>query len=135
VLIMTSNIPGGRAAVDAHFKPEFVNRLDDIVEFHPLSREQLSEIVDLQVARVIQRVRERDIEVELTDAAKTLLGNLGYDPTYGARPLKRVIQKRLVDPLALAILEGRFAPGDTVLVDAADGEIVLEKARTAAAAA
>jgi ATP-dependent Clp protease ATP-binding subunit ClpB len=135
VLIMTSNIPGGRAAVDAHFKPEFINRLDDIVEFHPLSREQLSEIVDLQVARVIQRVRERDIEVELTDAAKTLLGNLGYDPTYGARPLKRVIQKRLVDPLALAILEGRFAPGDTVLVDAADGEIVLEKARTAAAAA
>jgi ATP-dependent Clp protease ATP-binding subunit ClpB len=128
VLIMTSNIPGGRAGVEAHFKPEFINRLDDIVEFQPLSREQLSEIVDLQVARVIDRVRERDIDVELTDTAKTLLGNLGYDPTYGARPLKRVIQKRLVDPLALAILEGRFVPGDTVNVDAADGELVLSTA-------
>jgi ATP-dependent Clp protease ATP-binding subunit ClpB len=82
---------------------------------------------------VIARLRERDIEVELTDAAKTLLGNLGYDPTNGARPLKRVIQKRLVDPLALAILEGRFVPGDRVLVDAAEGEIVLERAKAAAA--
>ena len=135
VLIMTSNIPGGRAGVDAHFKPEFINRLDDIVEFHSLSREQLSEIVELQVARVIRRVREREIEVELTDDARTLLGNLGYDPTYGARPLKRVIQKRLVDPLALAILEGRFVPGDTVRVDAAGGELVLERAAHAAATA
>jgi ATP-dependent Clp protease ATP-binding subunit ClpB len=135
VLIMTSNIPGGRAGVDAHFKPEFINRLDDIVEFEPLTREQLTEIVDLQVARVIDRVRERDIQVELTDTAKTLLGNLGYDPTYGARPLKRVIQKRLVDPLALAILEGRFVPGDVVRVDAADGELVLERAQAAAATA
>jgi ATP-dependent Clp protease ATP-binding subunit ClpB len=135
VLIMTSNIPGGRAGVDQYFKPEFINRLDDIVEFHPLSREQLSEIVDLQVARVIERVGERDIDVELTDGAKTLLGNLGYDPTYGARPLKRVIQKRLVDPLALAILEGRFVPGDAVRVDAADGELVLERAEVPAAAA
>jgi ATP-dependent Clp protease ATP-binding subunit ClpB len=133
VLIMTSNIPGGRAGVEAHFKPEFINRLDDIVEFHPLSREQLSEIVELQVEQVIRRVRERDIEVELTDAAKTLLGNLGYDPTYGARPLKRVIQKRLVDPLALAILEGRFTAGDTVKVDATGGELVLERAQAAAA--
>ena len=83
VLIMTSNIPGGRAGVEAHFKPEFINRLDDIVEFHPLTREQIGEIVDLQVERLIERVREREIEVELTDAARTLLGNLGYDPTYG----------------------------------------------------
>jgi ATP-dependent Clp protease ATP-binding subunit ClpB len=135
VLIMTSNIPGGRAGVDTHFKPEFINRLDDIVEFHSLSREQLSEIVDLQVGRVVERVRERDIEIELTDAARTLLGNLGYDPTYGARPLKRVIQKRLVDPLALSILEGRFVPGDTVRVDAVDGELVLERAQATAAAA
>jgi ATP-dependent Clp protease ATP-binding subunit ClpB len=131
VLVMTSNIGGAgqsrRAAVEAHFRPEFINRLDDIVEFQPLSREQIGEIVDLQVARVIARVREREIEVELTDQARTLLGNLGYDPTYGARPLKRVIQKRLVDPLALAILEGRFVAGDTVVVDAADGEIVLER--------
>jgi ATP-dependent Clp protease ATP-binding subunit ClpB len=135
VLIMTSNIPGGRAGVESHFKPEFINRLDDIVEFHSLSREQIGEIVDLQVARLIQRVRERGIEVELTERARTLLGNLGYDPTYGARPLKRVIQKRLVDQLALAILEGRFVEGDTVKVDAAEGELVLEKAQAVAAAA
>jgi len=140
VLIMTSNIgvggyPDLRASVEAHFKPEFINRLDDIVEFHPLTREQISEIVDLQVARLIARVRERGIEVELTDNARTLLGNLGYDPTYGARPLKRVIQKRLVDPLALAILEGRFSTGDTVRVDAAEGELVLERAEAVAAAA
>ncbi len=135
VLIMTSNIPGGRSGVEAHFKPEFINRLDDIVEFQPLTREELTEIVDLQVARVIERVREREIEVELTDTARTLLGNLGYDPTYGARPLKRVIQKRLVDPLALAILEGRFVPGDRVRVDASEGELVLERVATATPAA
>ncbi len=135
VLIMTSNIPGGRAGVEAHFKPEFINRLDDIVEFHSLTREQIGEIVDVQVAKLIERVRERDITVELTDTARTLLGNLGYDPTYGARPLKRVIQKRLVDRLALAILEGRFVPGDTVTVGAADGELVLERATTPAAVA
>jgi ATP-dependent Clp protease ATP-binding subunit ClpB len=134
VLIMTSNIPGGRAGVEAQFKPEFINRLDDIVEFDSLTREQIGEIVDIQVAILIRRVRERDIEVELTDGARTLLGNLGYDPTYGARPLKRVIQKRLVDPLALAILEGRFGPGDTVKVDAAEGELVLERAEAVAAA-
>jgi ATP-dependent Clp protease ATP-binding subunit ClpB len=138
VLIMTSNIrvggyPNLRASVEAQFKPEFINRLDDIVEFEPLTREQLSEIVDLQVARVIHRVRERGIEVELTDAARTLLGNLGYDPTYGARPLKRVIQKRLVDPLALAILEGRFVAGDTVRVDAEDGQLTLSAVPAAAA--
>ena len=135
VLIMTSNIPGGRAGVEAHFRPEFVNRLDDIVEFEPLSREQIGEIVDLQVARLVDRVRERGIEVELTDGARTLLGNLGYDPTYGARPLKRVIQKRLVDRLALAILEGRFTSGDVVRVDNVDGELVLERVEAVATAA
>jgi ATP-dependent Clp protease ATP-binding subunit ClpB len=134
VLIMTSNIPKGRAGVEANFKPEFINRLDDIVEFEPLSREQIGEIVELQVALVVQRVRERELEIELTDAARTLIGNLGYDPTYGARPLKRVIQKRLVDPLALAILEGRFVAGDTVRVDARDSELVLERADVPAVA-
>jgi ATP-dependent Clp protease ATP-binding subunit ClpB len=133
VLIMTSNIPGGRAGVEASFKPEFVNRLDDIVEFDPLTREQIGEIVDLQVARVVRRVAEREITLELTDEARTLLGNLGYDPTYGARPLKRVIQKRLVDPLALAILQGEFAPGDTVKVEASGGEITFEAVREPAA--
>jgi ATP-dependent Clp protease ATP-binding subunit ClpB len=134
VLIMTSNIPGGRIGAEGHFKPEFINRLDDIVEFHGLDREQLGSIVDLQVERVLTRVRARGVEVELSDDARTLLGDLGYDPTYGARPLKRVIQKRLVDRLALAILEGEFREGDTVRVDAADGELVFAKAEAAAAA-
>jgi len=122
VLIMTSNIPGGRAGVESHFRPEFVNRLDDIVEFDALTRAELGRIVDLQVARLIGRVSERGVSVELTDAARELLGNLGYDPTYGARPLKRVIQKRLVDPLALGLLKGEYAAGDHVLVDAHPGE-------------
>jgi ATP-dependent Clp protease ATP-binding subunit ClpB len=135
VLIMTSNIPGGRAGVDAHFKPEFINRLDDIVEFHALSREQIAEIVDLQVAQVARRVRERGIQIELTDAARQLLANLGYDPTYGARPLKRVIQKRLVDRLAMAVLEGEFSEGDIVQVDAAEGELVFTRAPEPAQAA
>jgi ATP-dependent Clp protease ATP-binding subunit ClpB len=129
VLIMTSNIPGGRMGVEAYFKPEFVNRLDDIVEFESLSREQLGAIVEVQVARLIGRVSERGIEVDLTDAARTLLGDMGYDPTYGARPLKRVIQKHLVNPLAIGLLQGDYAAGDTVTVDAADGELRFERAR------
>jgi ATP-dependent Clp protease ATP-binding subunit ClpB len=134
VLIMTSNIPGGRAGAEATFKPEFINRLDDIVEFHSLDRDQIGKIVDLQVERVMARVRARGIEVTLTDRARQLLGNLGYDPTYGARPLKRVIAKHLVDPLALAILEGDFREGDTVRVDAGDGDLVLSVAEKAAPA-
>jgi ATP-dependent Clp protease ATP-binding subunit ClpB len=129
VLIMTSNIPGGRAGVEAAFRPEFINRLDDIVEFASLSREELGAIVDLQVARLIGRVSERGVAVELSDAARELLGNMGYDPTYGARPLKRVIQKRLVDPLALGLLKGEFAAGDTVAVDAEDGAITFTRTR------
>jgi ATP-dependent Clp protease ATP-binding subunit ClpB len=127
VMIMTSNIPGGRAGVEAHFKPEFVNRLDDIVEFHALTREDIGQIVDMQVASLARRVSERGVEIELTDDARTLIGNLGYDPTYGARPLKRVIQKQLIDKLAIGLLENRFGPGDTVLVDAADGELTFSK--------
>ncbi len=133
LLIMTSNIPGGRAGAEAHFRPEFINRLDDIVEFEPLSREQLGEVVDIQTERVIHRVAERGITLELTDEARTLLGNMGYDPTYGARPLKRVIQKRLIDPLALAILQGQFVSGDTIRVEAREGEVVLEKQAPVAA--
>jgi ATP-dependent Clp protease ATP-binding subunit ClpB len=135
VLIMTSNVGAGggdyRAGVESTFRPEFINRLDDIVEFAPLTRSEIGSIVDLQVARVLERVAERGITIQLSDDARTLIGNLGYDPTYGARPLKRVIQKRLVDPLALAILEGRFTAGDTVIVDAVDGELTLERAAEA----
>src|SRR5215208_3098796 len=131
VLIMTSNITGGRTGAEATFKPEFINRLDDIVEFQALSREQLREIVDLQVSRLIGRVAERGVEVTLTDAARDLLGDIGYDPTYGARPLKRVISKRLVDPLALGLLKGEFAAGDRIDVDAGDGELRFSAAEPA----
>jgi ATP-dependent Clp protease ATP-binding subunit ClpB len=134
VLIMTSNIPGGRRGVELQFKPEFINRLDDIVEFEPLTREQLGRIVDLQVSRLIGRVSERGVTVELTDAARALLGDMGYDPTYGARPLKRVIQKHLVDRLALGLLQGDYVAGDHVIVDAADGELRFERMRAEAAA-
>jgi ATP-dependent Clp protease ATP-binding subunit ClpB len=134
VLIMTSNIAVPETSGDAqlreallsHFKPEFVNRLDDIIRFSALTREQISEIVNLQVARVVERARERGVELTLTDTARELLGNMGYDPTYGARPLRRVIQRQLTDKLALALLEGRIRDGDTVTADTRDGEIVLE---------
>jgi ATP-dependent Clp protease ATP-binding subunit ClpB len=147
VLIMTSNIAVGRvgnespseseirAALLGHFKPEFINRLDDIVRFESLSRAQLSEIVELQVDQVLARVGERGVLVTLTDRAKELLGNLGYDPVYGARPLRRVIQKQLTDRLALALLEGTIRQGDSVVVDAGDGELVLEPVHTEATAA
>jgi ATP-dependent Clp protease ATP-binding subunit ClpB len=132
VLIMTSNIPGGRDGAELTFRPEFINRLDDIVEFESLSRSQIGQIVTLQLRRVIDRLAERGIGLELTPEARELLGDLGYDPVYGARPLKRVIQKKVVDPLALRMLQGEFGDGDTVLVDAADGELVLVKAPAAA---
>ncbi|HEV3047701.1 MAG TPA: ATP-dependent chaperone ClpB [Solirubrobacteraceae bacterium] len=143
VLIMTSNlpVPAGvddeqvRAALLGHFKPEFVNRLDDVVRFESLTRAQLGEIVDLQVARVIERVAERGIALTLSDDARTLLGNLGYDPTYGARPLRRVIQKQLVDRLALALLAGEIRQGDAVEVEAEGGELKLEKVGAPQAAA
>ena len=128
VVIMTSNVAGGIDGVRATFKPEFINRLDEIVQFHQLTREEIGQIVELQVAKLIERVREKGVEVELTEDARTLLGNLGYDPTYGARPLKRVIQKRLIDPLALRLLDGEFGAGDRVLVDAAEGDLTFAKA-------
>ncbi len=135
VLIMTSNlaVPAGgddtalRMALIQHFKPEFINRLDDIVRFDSLTREQISEIVELQVARVVARVAERGVNVTLTDEARELLGNMGYDPTYGARPLRRVIQKQLTDRLALALLSGEIRAGDSVDVDVVGGELALKK--------
>jgi len=149
VLIMTSNVGSDRIvgeAVDekiregieevlaATFKPEFLNRIDDTVIFHRLSKADIGRIVELQVAQLVGRVREKGIEIQLTDEARTLLGNLGYDPTYGARPLKRVIQKQLVDKLALKLLEGEFGEGDVVRVDARDGEIAFERVEAAATA-
>jgi ATP-dependent Clp protease ATP-binding subunit ClpB len=96
--------------------------------FEPLTRDQLAEIVELQLARLRERLAERGIELELTPGAKEFLAEAGWDPSFGARPLKRAIQRHVENPLALRLLEGEFADGDTVLVDARDGELVFEKA-------
>ncbi len=143
VLIMTSNVGSAEIASESiderireriegilatTFKPEFLNRIDETVIFHRLSREDVGKIVELQVDLLTRRVSERGIEIELTEDARTLLGNLGFDPTYGARPLRRVIQRRLVDPLALKLLEGEFAEGGRVRVDAEEGELVFRPA-------
>jgi ATP-dependent Clp protease ATP-binding subunit ClpB len=131
VLIMTSNIRSAEAMRD-HFRPEFLNRIDEIVEFEALSREQLGEIVEHQLARLRERLAERRIELELTDAAKEALAEAGWDPTYGARPLKRAIQRMVENPLALRLLEGDFAEGETVRVDVSgNGELVFAKAAAA----
>jgi ATP-dependent Clp protease ATP-binding subunit ClpB len=134
VIVMTSNVRSAEALRDT-FRPEFLNRIDEIVEFHALSREQLGSIVELQLARLRDRLAERGLSLELTDAAKETVSEAGWDPTYGARPLKRAIQRLVENPLALRLLEGEFDEGDTVRVDAKDGELVFEKAQPVAAAA
>jgi ATP-dependent Clp protease ATP-binding subunit ClpB len=135
VLIMTSNI-GSQYIVElgeeqraemqarvmealrAHFKPEFLNRVDDVILFHQLGREHLDHIVEIQLGRLRKLLAERHIELELSAEAKRLLAEKGYDPHYGARPLKRVIQRMVQDPLAMKILEGQFPEGSKVLADA-----------------
>src|ERR671925_514437 len=134
VIIMTSNLRSADAMRDV-FRPEFLNRIDEIVEFHALSKEQLSEIVELQLRRLRARLAERGLSLELTDGAKELITEAGWDPTYGARPLKRALQRLVENPLALRLLEGEFAEGDTVRVDAEDEELVFEKASAAEPAA
>jgi ATP-dependent Clp protease ATP-binding subunit ClpB len=127
VVIMTSNIRSA-ASLGEHFRPEFLNRVDEVVEFKALSREQLAGIVEIQLLRLRERLAERGLGLELTDAAKETLTEAGWDPTYGARPLKRAIQRLVENPLAVRLLEGDFAEGDTVYVDATEGELVFEKA-------
>ncbi len=148
VLIMTSNVGSQEIATEqiderirerienvlaSTFKPEFLNRIDETVIFHRLSRDDIGRIVELQVELLTARVAERGIEIELTGDARTLLGNLGFDPTYGARPLKRVIQRSLVDPLALKLLQGEFAEGGRVRVVAEDGALAFRPAPAAVA--
>ena len=141
VIIMTSNLgshliqelagensyPKMKAAVleivQQHFRPEFINRVDEIVVFHPLSKEQLRSIVDIQLRYLRQRLAERDIELTLDDAARDLLGEAGFDPVYGARPLKRAIQQQLENPLAQRILKGEFGPGSKIKVTVRDGAL------------
>ncbi|MGQ0760921.1 MAG: ATP-dependent chaperone ClpB [Acidobacteriota bacterium] len=150
VLIMTSNL-GSREIQEVsddekqvreavtqvlqdHFKPEFLNRIDDIVIFHRLSRDQISQIVDVQLERLRQMLHERNISIVLDDSAKELLAREGYDPNYGARPLKRAIQTLIQNPLAMKLLQGDIQPGQTVTVSAQDGELVFHTNRVAAAA-
>ncbi len=113
--------------VQQHFRPEFINRVDDIVVFHPLAREQLRAIVDIQLGYLRRRLAERDIDLVLDDAARDLLGEAGFDPVYGARPLKRAIQQQVENPLAQRILKGEFGPGSRVQVAAKGGALVFGK--------
>ena len=114
-------------ALQAHFRPEFLNRIDEVILFHNLTREHLVEIVDIQVEHLRALLSEPGIDISLSEAAKTKLAADGYDPAYGARPLKRVIQRQVQDPLAVAILEGRFCAGDTVYVEREGDELVFSK--------
>jgi ATP-dependent Clp protease ATP-binding subunit ClpB len=102
--------------VGGHFRPEFVNRIDDLVVFHPLGREHIRKIVDIQLGYLHDRLAERDISIDLSDAARDKLADAGFDPVYGARPLKRAIQQQVENPLAQEILRGRFKPGDVIEV-------------------
>ncbi len=117
----------------AHFRPEFLNRIDEIVFFHVLGREHMARIIDIQVGGLLKRLEERKIHVQLTDAAKAQLVREGYDPAYGARPLKRTIQRKVLDPLALRVLEGEFGEGDTVVVDAGADTLTFGKRQSVGA--
>jgi ATP-dependent Clp protease ATP-binding subunit ClpB len=113
--------------VRGHFRPEFLNRVDEIIVFHPLGRSEIGRIVDIQLARLVARLSERKISVHLTEAAKAKLVEEGYDPTYGARPLKRTIQRRVLDPLARRVLEGEFREGDTIRIDADGSDLTFTR--------
>ena len=125
VVIMTSNIRSANELRD-RFRPEFLNRIDEVVTFEALTREQLADIVELQLERLRERLADRNIDLELTDSAKELLAEEGWDPAYGARPLKRTIQRLIQDPLAVKILEGEFKDGDRIEIDS-DGEAMQFK--------
>jgi ATP-dependent Clp protease ATP-binding subunit ClpA len=115
-------------------RPEFLNRIDEVVIFSPLGRDQIARIVEIQLGYLRRRLAARRIELEVTDAARNLLGREGYDPTFGARPLKRTIQRLVQDPLSLKLLQREVNDGDTVTVDA-DGDAIVLKPQAAAAAA
>ena len=139
VVIMTSNIgsqflngeeydpDGAMSALRASFRPEFLNRVDEIIIFHNLSKEDLKQIVDIQADRLRKMLADRQIALELSDPAKAFIAEHGYDPAYGARPIKRTLQRLVSDALALAILEGQFAAGDTVRVDVNGTGLKFEK--------
>ncbi len=122
------------AEVRTKFRPEFINRLDEIIVFHRLQRNEMGRIVDIQIARLQKLLADRKITLSLDDAARTWLANSGYDPAYGARPLKRVIQKNVQDRLAELILAGDIRDGDSVRLGVADGELTVTQAQRAEAA-
>jgi len=109
--------------VEQHFRPEFINRIDDVVVFHPLGREAINNIAKIQMQDLRGRLEERELGMSLTDEAMAHISEVGYDPVYGARPLKRAIQQLLENPLAQEILAGKFIPGDTIAIDVIDGDV------------
>jgi ATP-dependent Clp protease ATP-binding subunit ClpB len=144
VLVMTSNVGSSalfdlagsdpeRARKEAMealrqaFRPEFINRIDDIVVFHPLGTEQIRKIVDIQLTYLRKRLQDRNLDIVLDEAARDLLGEAGFDPVYGARPLKRAIQQQIENPLAQHILRGDFTPGNTVRVSVRDGRLAFTR--------
>ena len=119
---MTSNLPGDPLDF---FRPEFVNRVDEIVRFRSLSRDDLGSIVDIQLRYLVGRMADRRITLEVSDDAKLLIADKGYDPSFGARPLKRLIQREIADKAAVLILEGKAGEDSTIRVDAGDGELIV----------
>jgi ATP-dependent Clp protease ATP-binding subunit ClpB len=113
--------------VQQSFRPEFINRIDDIVVFHPLGGKQIRAIVDIQLVYLRKRLQERDMDLVLDDAARDLIGEAGFDPVYGARPLKRAIQQQIENPLAQKILQGSFVPGDRIRATARNGQLEFVK--------
>jgi ATP-dependent Clp protease ATP-binding subunit ClpB len=113
-------------ALRQHFRPEFLNRIDDIIIFDRLTEDELKKIVEIQLKRLVRRLENQKITLELSDAAKALVASHGYDPVYGARPLKRAIQKYILDPLSMDILEGKVREGQTIRVDAKEGGLTFE---------
>jgi ATP-dependent Clp protease ATP-binding subunit ClpB len=116
--------------LQAHFRPEFLNRVDEIVIFHPLTREDLSKIVDIQLAHVGSLMKQRNLTLEVDQAARDYLAEIGYDPDFGARPLKRTIQREVQNPLALKVVAGEIGEGDTVLVGVSDGKLSFDTIRS-----
>jgi ATP-dependent Clp protease ATP-binding subunit ClpB len=139
VIILTSNLGSQHVAggnhedekrrvndvIRAELRPELLNRIDEVVVFHSLGREELTRIVDIQLARLGKLLADKQFKLELNDRAKEAIGRAGYDPVYGARPLKRAVQRLVLDPLAIKVLQGDFAPGDTIRVDAGASSDVL----------
>jgi ATP-dependent Clp protease ATP-binding subunit ClpB len=113
--------------VTGYFRPEFINRIDEVVVFHPLGREQIRAIVTIQIGYLAQRLQDRDMRLELSTGVVDRLGEAGFDPVYGARPLKRAIQQQLENPLAQAILAGKFGPGDVIAARLEDDELVFTR--------